>query len=886
MTPIFLGNGSLRGFLLVGVCVWAIAAAPQSRRPAKTRTARTVPDTGTGTATWSDSNKTHVWSDSGNWNTSPTSGVVPGVGSGVDYDVTVNNVNPPNNCMDDVPVQLNNLTIGSGIGVFVQDGESMTLDGSSLSGNLVLQSTKSTSAFVKLEITGVLTYTSPAYPAPGLQMFGDTEILGNGTLINQGTISYGVGFTAGQGLIENATLQNNGLIYADQNSPLHLFAAANWTNTGTIQAGAPGKASGGSNVFISDGTITQTGAGQLLASPGDVTLAGCTISGGQLAAAGGGGFHVNTSRGLFPSLANLTIATGTPYTIGDAQSTDLVGTITNNGTINVTTLNPTDPVSTLYMNGAVTLSGQGLVVLAGPNTQITGASLINQGSHTIGGVGEIKVGQVTNQGMIAAGPGAQGDDTLVIIPGSSGFTNNGTLTALTGTSILEISGRTLNNAIGTISAGSGTVIFENGVKIQGGTLSGGGPFAGTMEGKSVTLDGSANPIILLGTFTVNSGDKTKLNGTINDDGGIFMVGSPSDAQISVPGHATLNGTGSLFLGNGSTQNLISGNGSTTSKLIVNIPSIGGSGTIDNINLIIGKPSTLSTGPDAAPLILGPGSATQVNGTITVPVSRTITGQGTLNNCVGGSTLSGGTWKIAGTLQANCEVNTNSASITLTYPGTMLDLSGKNMFTNFTSNSSTGKFTVAGGQFFQTPAITDAGTVNVQLGNTWSIAGGGNYSKTAGTVTNDGTIEAGTYNATGGTTGGTGTWQGNVVIGNTSGTVTATLIEGDTPTSPGSPSVTGSFTLQPLGTITVPVIVSQGSMECGNLNVTDLINFQGTLKISLAPNNVPAVGQSCTIANSPLGITTNFAKIEGQKITSTEHFTVTSSSNGVTLAVVQ
>src|SRR5579862_9300351 len=886
MTPIFLGKGSLRRILLVGVCVWAMAAA-QSRRPTKTRAARTVPETSVGTATWTDKNNTHVWSDSGNWSTSPTSGVVPGVGSGVDYDVTVSNVNPPNNCMDDVSAQLNNLTIAPGIGVWVQNGQTMTLDGTSLGGNLVLQNTKTgVGVLVNLIISGTLTYMSQAYPAPGLQMFGNSNIYGGGTLINQGIISYGVGSAGGSGYIGldgDLTLQNNNLVYAGQNSPLYLNPNAKWTNSGTIQAGAPQIASNGSQVFVEGGTITQTGAGQLLASPGNVTLGGCTISGGQLAAAGGGQFYaaapqVNGAPG-FPTLANLTIATGTPYTIPNALSTDLVGTITHNGTINVVTTNPTGPISNLNMNGAVTLAGGGLVVLAGPNTQITGSSLINQ--VAIQGVGEIKVDQVTNQGTIAAGPGAQGDETLIIIPGSSGFTNTGNLITLSGTAILEISGRSVNNAGGYISSGAGTVIFQNGVKIQGGTLSGGGPSGGLMEGKSVTLDGTASPVTLLGTFTVNSGDKTILKGKITDGGEINEVGSPSNAVISIAGDAVLDGTGALIMGNLSTQNQISG-ANSTSKLTVNIPLLGGSGTIDNLKLTIGKNSTLSSGSDP-PLILGPGSTTQVNGTVSVPISTSLVDQGTLSNCIGGTTLSGAAWNITGTFQANCEVNTNSANITLTYPGAMQDLSGKSMFTNFTSNSSTGKLTLAGGQFFQTPVFTDGGVVDVQPSNTWSIAGGGDYNKTGGTLTNDGTIEAGSYNATGGITQGTGTWQGNVQIGSTL-TNTITFIAGDNANSPGTATVTGSYNSLSNAVYKVPVTVVNGNLVCGQLKTTGSIGFQGALQIHLVAGSVPSIGQSCTIADSSESITLNFSKIEGLTINSTEKFKVVQSASTLQLQV--
>jgi len=174
-------------------------------------------------------------------------------------------------------------------------------------------------------------------------------------------------------------------------------------------------------------------------------------------------------NGFGPQLQNVT-------NIGQIQVVDhsalqLVGTITNNGTISL--LGSTN-FADLWIDGAVTLMGTGQVQLSnslysrivGQNTAT--AQLTNQ--STIAGTGQIGVGPsnlftLINQGTITAsggdlwlGPteqiriGATETDTMTV-------TNSGTLSAAAG-GALRLVNSIVTNTGGLIEAQGGVVVLE------------------------------------------------------------------------------------------------------------------------------------------------------------------------------------------------------------------------------------------------------------------------------------------------------------------------------------------------------------------------------------------------------------------------------------------
>src|SRR5947209_4391895 len=101
---------SLAG-LGLAISSMAVLAPGQTRVPARRpgayhkRPARRVPATAQN-VNWTDADRTHVWSDAGNWDQQ----IVP---DGSSYAATVSNVDPPFVCMMDTSITLDTLTIES-----------------------------------------------------------------------------------------------------------------------------------------------------------------------------------------------------------------------------------------------------------------------------------------------------------------------------------------------------------------------------------------------------------------------------------------------------------------------------------------------------------------------------------------------------------------------------------------------------------------------------------------------------------------------------------------------------------------------------------------------------------------------------------------------------
>src|SRR5215469_489869 len=175
------------------------------------------------TETWTDRGyqTNNNWSNASNWNPM----VVPN-GSG--YNVTVPLLRSPYTSLAvmDIPVALHSLTIATNAAVSMNSGTSLKLYGN-LSGNLRMDPGGGAAASLVISPSTICS-------ACNLQMFASSQINGNGTLTNNlgSTISEGR-VTAGDiGGISVQSLQNNGTIFAGQNSTLYLYPTADWYNTG------------------------------------------------------------------------------------------------------------------------------------------------------------------------------------------------------------------------------------------------------------------------------------------------------------------------------------------------------------------------------------------------------------------------------------------------------------------------------------------------------------------------------------------------------------------------------------------------------------------------------------------------------------------------------
>src|SRR5207244_3599939 len=128
---------------------------------------------------------------------------------------------------------------------------------------------------------------------------------------------------------------------------------------------------------------------------------------------------------------------------------------------------------------------------------------------------------------------------------------------------------------------------------------------------------------------------------------------------------------------------------------------GASVTFDNMG-------TLTTG--AGSTFTVPGTFNN-EGVLVVSAGSTFAVTGTFAN-FSGTTLTGGTYVIAGTLQfPNADIRTNAANIILDGPAAqILDLANNDALANFASNAA-GSFTIQNGRHFTAAgAFTNAGTL--------------------------------------------------------------------------------------------------------------------------------------------------------------------------------
>jgi fibronectin-binding autotransporter adhesin len=449
-------------------------------------------------------------------------------------------------------------------------------------GNINLASTNNQTDLVangnvSLAGTGTVTLTNNA----NNYIFGTTSAstltVGSGqTITGSGDIGYEPGVGA------NMTLINNGIIDATQGTPLYIETSGGTTNTSTLEATT-------GTLILYGNTVTQTGNGKISSTGSDVQLqGGVTVIGGTLNTSGTGLIH--TTSGQTGTLENLTNAGN--YQVDNSSTTNLIGTITNNGNINLAS---TNSATQLVMNGNVTLAGTGTITMTNNSAnQILGAlaaDVLTVGSgQTISGSGEIGENQMAlvNNGVINAT-----QPTALYIDTSNGTTNNKTLEATAGGTLI-LFGRddnsipnTVTNTNGTISAANAsTVDFQNGIIINGGTLTTAGTgLIHAQSGYSATLEN----LTIAGNYQVDNNATTVVVGTIVNNGNINLASSNNATELQLSGNVTLNGTGTLTMSNNA-NNYIFGATQTGVEVLTNNINISGAGNFGDGLLIINNTS--------------------------------------------------------------------------------------------------------------------------------------------------------------------------------------------------------------------------------------------------------------------------------------------------------
>jgi fibronectin-binding autotransporter adhesin len=580
---------------------------------------------------------------------------------------------------------------------------------------------------------------------------------GNLTLTNvNNTIS-------GTGIIGNGTLtlvnQSGGTINANTSGAgLTLNGSGGVTNTGLLEAT-------GGGVLAINTTVNNAG-GNITANGGTVEVVSAAIQGGTLTNIGG---TFETPGGASATLDGST-ASG-PVTLNGTYSglensiTYTLGTINNKGTMlliggsNANTFLDIAANTTLQSGGTVTLAYDGNGSGAAYIQQSAGGLTLTNVNNTIQGEGVIGNGGLTlindASGVINANSAGSPVAGSLTLSGSGGVTNLGLMEA-TKASTLVIN-TTVNNAGGNITANGGTVAVVN-ATVQGGTLN--SKNGGILEtGGSATLDGLTHGALTLSTgstYTSNPGTNTYVLGTITDKGNIQVIGgNNANTILDLAGNTTLNGGGTVTLsynGNGSGAAYIEQNAGGLT--LTNQDTIQGAGVIGNggLTLINATGGTLFANvPGQTLLIDGSGNITN-DGTMRVASGSAMhVTSGPFTNFAG-TTLTGGTYNVGGTLEIDelgstgGEIVTNAANIILNgSSSSFIDAGGKDALANLNTNAKGSSFTITGGRNFTTVGkFTNNGTLTVgSATSTFKVNGNlTNFSTSTDTLT------GGTYNLTG------------------------------------------------------------------------------------------------------------------------------------------
>jgi len=401
--------------------------------------------------------------------------------------------------------------------------------------------------------TSTASTTSLALNAPfTLDGFGTLSLnrATTGARIISGTdalLTHGVDHTInGFGLIE-IRFDNLGYIAADSTGNQLNIAGGPKANSGVIAA------TDGGRLLVSTTTIDQTGGGFLEADGGEVTISGSTIIGGLILNSG--------EPGSLVSLTNTTLDAVTLN--GDAQhnfgSTVSIagGSLVNNGTFIV---NPTNTFSTTTLNfpGSTIIGGSGLIRLNSSSNRArmigAGISVENGSDHSIRGFGQIQV-DLINSGLVVADFDGQ---ALEVSAGD--YINLSTMRAQNGGE-LRFQNMTMNqSAAGEVVADGGAVNLASSTVINGGTI------RNLMTpGSSVAITGATtlDDVTIEGDWSLGFGNTLTLRGTTTNSGVLTVNPTSTSATttVSIPDHATLNGSGVLRLNNSTNRaQIISGAG--------------------------------------------------------------------------------------------------------------------------------------------------------------------------------------------------------------------------------------------------------------------------------------------------------------------------------------
>ncbi len=359
------------------------------------------------------------------------------------------------------------------------------------------------------------------------------QAVGGLTLTNVDSTIQGAGVVGNGGL----TLVNQATSNANlSGQALTLNGSGGITNTGVLEASNGG-------VLQLAGVVVHNTGGNIKANAGStVQLYGDTqIQGGTLTNNGSFfGTPVNNVAFLDGSTAAGTVTINGTYTSDTNSETFLLGTINNKGNIQVNGgsgynafLLPDSSNVLLQGGGTVTLtaaSGGGNAYIEQP---VGGVTLTNV-DNTIQGTGVIENGGLTLVNQAAGTLLANVSGHTLLINGSGGLTNSGTVQVNSGSTLQVTSAFTQTGGKTQVD---GALIASAGESVTGGTVLG----TGTIDGNVTLTGGAVQPgqLNAPGTLTMN-GNYSHSNAAFNE-----LINSSGNGLFVVNGFATL-GPGALL----------------------------------------------------------------------------------------------------------------------------------------------------------------------------------------------------------------------------------------------------------------------------------------------------------------------------------------------------
>ena len=372
-------------------------------------------------------------------------------------------------------LDLDNATVNGG--TFGGHGTIATASGNSdstLSGVTVASGTTVTAAVGTLDLTGITTNNGEIDATTGALHLHNATVIG-GTLGGAGTI-------ATNSLNQFSILKN-------------------------VTIAAVTKVSASAGVLELTGAINDHGV--IDATTGTIELINADIIGGTL-----GGDGTITTASAFNTFNGVTIASGTTVEVADGTALDLVGTITDAGTI---ALGSWGDLTALQISGSVSLTGGGNVSMGDNSCNFivsdgSAATLTN--SDTIAGAGTIGDGhlKLVNNGTIDA----TGSHLLLIDTGTNFFASG------------EIVGnlQVTNNAGGVLEASAGhtLVILDN--VLNNGLIESGSPGGVHSASAYVDITGNiTNSSGVTGSIEIFSNSTLEIGGSVSS-GETVTFGAP------------------------------------------------------------------------------------------------------------------------------------------------------------------------------------------------------------------------------------------------------------------------------------------------------------------------------------------------------------------------